>query len=228
MSDFIDYSNCVKDSRGVYCASYPLIEEAVGKYLQKFHPEVLIEPTPIPIEEWIESGEYGFSLEYRDISFPSAKGISAFSNMAIWSRDSETNELTAIPIDQNTILIDEALTEPELRFTCCHEVIHTKAHGYYFLNHANAIAANSTIYYSTHTNRPIYWLERQADYGAGALLIPKRTVEILFRQITGKNYTYKVYKSKPVHEELITSVQQIYNTSRTAAKIRLQQLNLIE
>lgn len=228
MNDFIDYSNCVKDSRGVYCASYPMIEAAVGMYLENVHPEILVNPTPVPIEEWIESGEYGFSLEYRDISFPSAKGITAFSDMAIWSRDSETGELTAIPIEKNTILIDESLPEPELRFTCCHEVFHTKAHGYYFLNHANAIAANSNVYYSTHTKRPSYWLERQADYGAGALLIPQRTVEILFRRITGNSFTYKIYKSKPVREELITSVQQIYNTSRTAAQIRLQQLNLIE
>lgn len=228
MNDFIDYSNCAKDSRGVYCVSYSMIEGAVGRYLEKSHPEVLIQPKAIPIEEWIESGEYGFSLEYRNIAFPVAKGITAFSKMVVGSRDSDSHRLVLVPINQNTIVIDESLPETELRFTCCHEVIHTMAHGYYFVTHANALAANAYVYYSTFTNRPIYWLERQADYGAGALMMPKRTVEILFRKITGKSFLYKVYRSSPIRDELIKSVQDVYVTSQSAARIRLQQLNLIE
>lgn len=96
MNDFIDYSCISMDERGVYCVSYTQIERAVEKYLQENHPEVLLAPRRIPIEEWIDSGEYGFILDMRNIAYPQAKGITAFSKMVIWSIDSETNEIRGI------------------------------------------------------------------------------------------------------------------------------------
>ena len=133
MNDFIDYSNCQIDSRGVYCLSYSMIESAIEAYLRKHHPELLLEPQQTPIENWIESGEYGFSLEYRNLAFPQAQGLTAFSQMVIWAINSETKHLEILPIEENTIVVDETLPEDELRFTCCHEVMHTKMHSYYFV-----------------------------------------------------------------------------------------------
>ena len=229
MNDFIDYSCISMDERGVYCVGYAQIERAVEKYLQENHPEVLLTPQRIPIEEWIDSGEYGFILDMRNIAYPQAKGITAFSKMAIWSIDSETNEIRGIPIEESTIVIDESLPPVEIRFTAAHEVVHIKMHSYYFMRHSNAIAANSNVIsLSSYLRKPIWWLERQANYGAGALLMPRVTLSLLFKIFFRTTKTFKIPKNDPRCCEFVNSICEIYDVSMSAARIRLEQLDLLE
>lgn len=227
--DFIDYSHISMDERGVYRVSYAQIENAVENYLRECHPEILLYPQCVPIEEWIESNEFGFKLEMRDIAYPQAKGITAFSKMVIWSIDSETKKLQPIPIENSTIVVDESRPPVEIRFTAAHEVIHIKMHPYYFMHHSNAIAASSNIVsISSYLHKPIWWLERQANYGAGALLMPRITLFLLFKTFFHTTNVFKLSKNDKTSFDFINTICEIYEVSVSAARIRLVQLNLLE
>ncbi len=228
MKSYIDYSKCRKDARGVYVLGYSQIENSIDSFLKKEHPKVLAYPQEVPVENWIDSGEFGFSLEFRDLVFPQAKGFTAFSKMVAGVKNSGTGSIELVPIEENTVVLDETEEDSQSHFTAGHELAHILLHSYYFRNHVDALAAHADVVpFRLSSRHPCFWLERQADYAAGALVMPRCTFLKLYQNFFRTNFLARLGSESGALFEFITEAKKVYNVSRKAAEIRLEQLNLL-
>ncbi len=223
----IDYSKCWKDARGVYVLGYSQIENSIESFLKKAHPEVLAYPQEVPVENWIDSGEFGFSLDFRNLVFPQAKGFTAFSRMVAGVKNSETGDIDLVPIEENTVVLDETEEISQSHFTAGHELAHILLHSYYFRNHADALAAHADVVpFRLSPRHPCFWLERQADYAASALIMPRCTFLKLYQNFCRANFLTRLDGNSGALSEFVTESKKVYNVSRKAAEIRLEQLIL--
>ena len=221
----IDYSKCKMDPRGVYILTYLQLENFVEEYLEKKHSEMLGKPQEVPIENWLDSGEFGFSLEYRNLLLPQAKGLTAFSKMVIAVRDGETGNIDFIPVEENTVVLDETEESAQSHFTAGHELAHILFHPYYFQTHVNALAAHAEFGSgSSPAKHPCFWLERQANYAAGALTMPRVTFLELYQSFFNDCLSSLKQKTTGVIK-FIEEAAKIYNVSKSAVEIRLKQLD---
>lgn len=81
------YHGLSKDPDGVYRLSFFRIEAFFEALLKKYHPEILDHPQQVPIDLWIENGEFGCSLEYADLAFPQAKGFTSYGKGIAFYKD---------------------------------------------------------------------------------------------------------------------------------------------
>lgn len=224
VGDFVDHSGCTMDASGVYCLSYAEIDAAAEALIRSIDPRLLEKPQQIPILDWLENGVFGNEFEYRNIVLPKARGLTSFNGKWIIVRDSETEKLEFIYIRPGTIVINETLDEQGKRYTGGHETVHFLEHGYYYVQRKESIAADNDI--ATMPGNADFWLEKQANYGAAAILMPRRTLEMVAREFVPKD---QMLSSRcPDYSALVKKVATTFNVSLQAAGIRLRQCGYID
>ena len=133
---------------------------------------------------------------------------------------------------------------PRFRFTLAHELGHLSLHRKLTLDFESLDATAAAILdgrkdlrlgrRTLTTSRD--WLEWQANYFAGSLLMPRSTlVPELKRQQTaleirrpGRIYVDDQRDNKHAYKNVVDLLCATYQTSRTSTRIRLEQLGLVE
>jgi hypothetical protein len=106
------------------------------------------------------------------------------------------------------------------RFTCAHESFHALVHGPLFQGAGRLFCHNHTIKEDVGNDQPKVgdYTEWQANRGAAALLMPRSIFEQCVKQIRSKSND---------HEFLVNTLVRLFDVSKQAATIRLQNLGLL-
>ncbi|HUI26567.1 MAG TPA: ImmA/IrrE family metallo-endopeptidase [Candidatus Kryptonia bacterium] len=109
--------------------------------------------------------------------------------------------------EQKTIHLRKDNTRPRLRFTLAHEIIHAELH--FAQGHLRDLTACRTVEHAQ-GQRP--QLEREADFGAAALLMPLWMLD--------EALPYRLRHDYP--DTVVREMSRIFRVSETAMKIQLK------
>lgn len=131
--------------------------------------------------------------------------------------------------------LSEAGREHRLRTTLTHELGHVKFHSFLWTfetlqaPRGTGQASPPRCHRETMIGaRPVDWLEWQAGYASGALLIPLSAVRRTVRAARREAGVYgDVAAATPAGQLIIRAVQQGYQVSADAARVRLVQLGFL-
>ena len=179
------------------------IEQRATLFLMNYFAECKtphVIPTPI---ESIAEHYLGYDIEITD------EGV--FANPLV---------LGGIIFDQKKIMVNTAAEAHEGRysFTLAHEVGHHVLHKAIFES-----ANNDTMVCREDANKPTE--ERQADYFAGALLMPEEQIRQLYKELELPQRWYTGRAMKAVARKVMTA-GGFSNVSNQAMTVRLRQLGL--
>ncbi len=195
-------------------------EKVLRNYAEQVKP---IAVPPVPVEYIIE----GFlELELDDLN----------------PKDTNSDKLGELYIEDGRIVVDSSLEDQEGRyhFTLAHEVGHWVLHKDIYLKDKNQLSlleekkGPSIICRKSEQKKAEEW---QADYFAGALLMPKRMLMDVLREENRKKtawvYDHQVKRLWGLEkEDYYRSVASLYNqrfgVSVQAMQIRLEQLGLLK
>ena len=171
-------------------------------------------PRMIPIEDIIEA--QGITLEYQCLRKTGCVlGETIFDDGGAIIYDYDIPGYTVIAVKGGTILIDCSLCEEEastgrLRFTCAHELGHWLLHKKLFSGTGENAALRSG-------NESDNTLEVQANLLGSILLLPLPQVKRCFYQL----------RSGRTIQQLVTDMAGIFQVSKQAMRIRLENHNLL-
>jgi len=173
-------------------------------------------------------------------------GLSVFSDHTpVLIYNPETQKVSLQKIEKDTILLDRTLdvtfpgSTSKPRFTLMHECAHHILHRDYFLC-LNQEGNNCGVAYSLQKRKDIPgdeikqpdvwteedWLEWQADFLAGALLMPRHRVRRFMEEsILFPEYQDSVRAKQPeevAYEILVSRLAGVFKVSPTTARIRLE------
>jgi len=228
------------------------LEEYAEKIVLDFSPDILLAPQPFDAEGFVEY-YLGLEVEYRRIRYDRrVLGMTAFNTGFIQVINEETGLTEPFDVTAGTIVVDPILTQkrnqPRMRFTITHEGCHWLMHRLAFaednpLNRVNiyenqylAAKAGRIDYSRNQEERTdIQRIERQADFLASAILMPKDPLRMAYCDF------FKFYGEKPWHRIVRGSsdianayakmlpkyIAKQFNVSKRAATIRLEKLTAI-
>lgn len=232
------------------------IEEIAELYLGDFNSQILEEPMPTPIEEFLENYLH-LEMDYADITPDgSVLGLTAFDNGLLTVYDSEHNKDRDIYVKKGTVIIDNSLLveeqEGRCRFTCGHEGGHWICHREMFKSNENqlnifdmlnsrkaksikCLKRNFENYSFKRTFKTDNdWMEWHANYMSSCLLMPKKTFKIAAHNIFKETGIYNDYivlgqdfEIDELADEVPREISKVFDVSMQAASIRLKQLRLI-
>lgn len=229
------------DSNGIPLLSKQKLENYGERILRAFSPSVLQTPQPTNMDELITSF-MEFNFEYQYLSNNSVYlGITVFDDtdkLPIYNPS--LNQAEFISVKKNTIIIEGTLAENPAyehreRFTQGHEASHGLLHTEYYLRKAEyAGFCNSSgdiflkscfpdlsgVDVNGKCLQGEAWLEWQANYLAAVLLMPKTTVKRLRNLIEPKGNRFW-------HHELVSTMVDVFNVSKEAARVRLDSLGYL-
>jgi Zn-dependent peptidase ImmA (M78 family) len=231
--------------------TYEALEAYAEKLVQDFAPSLLHNPGIIDVDEFLEYYLH-LTVDFRRICYNrKILGITAFNDGMVDIFDEETGKPDEILVKKGTVIIDTSLTtkrnEPRLRFTGihegCHWLIHRKAFasdnpfgpaGIYANQYLAAKEGRGDYIRSQKERTDIERMERQADFLASAILMPRPALREVYREF------FKYYGEKPRRiirrvrplddcyaDHLPEYVAKIFNVSKRAALIRLEKLTAI-
>lgn len=241
----IDYST-LRYCNGGLILNKQEINTITSKCLAEFDREVLRTPMPIMVEEIAEL-MLGYTLRYEHLSHNQAiLAAIAFNAGRVTVYDDVKDDIKYIDVEDKTILLDRLLLSEEQRgrheFSIGHEIGHAVIHPPSLIDYGDnnmIMCANTTgEFANTAPNRArstkIEWREWQADYFASCLKLPKATVlpfarEYLVKHLGHSSEAIKVIgiEEYDIAEKLWSEVADFFITSKTAARIRLQDLQII-
>lgn len=232
-----------------------LLNEVLDEYAERIisdaAPENLRAPIPVDVDAFLEF-YLRLSVEYKKLSYSDkVLGLTAFNTGYIQIINEDNMKPVPLPVKEGTVIIDTSLlsrrNEPRLRFTLMHEGSHWMLHRRLFSTD-NILFSNEKYdnqYLAAKEGRIDYSrsqresndterIERQADFLASALLLPRPALRIAYR-----NY-FRYYGQKPIriirgkdawhdnHADLLPKyIARQFNVSKRAALIRLEKLNAI-
>jgi len=231
--------------------TYAALDEYAEAVIRDALPYALAAPTPIDVERFIEF-YLGLSVEFKSVSYDrKVLGMTAFNAGTVYVICEKTGRRIPIEVDEGTVFVEPLLTEKRnaarRRFTIMHEGAHWLIHRPAFAednpfgtpgmyDNQYLAAKEGRIDYSrcqkerTDSER----IERQADFLASALLMPKTTLRMAFVEF------FKCFDIKPhalirgkrdfddnLAEMLPEFVADKFRVSKRAALIRLEKLNAI-
>ncbi|MDR1891667.1 MAG: ImmA/IrrE family metallo-endopeptidase [Oscillospiraceae bacterium] len=237
---------------GVPYLTYDVLEDYAEKLVADFAPERLRKPGQLDVDRLIEF-YIGLSVEYHRICYDrKVLGMTAFNDGCIDVANEQTGMPESLPVREGTIVIDTSLSAkrnlPRLRFTMVHEgaghwLLHRKAFstenafgpaGIYENQYLAAKEGRYDYSRSKKEKTDIDRMERQADFLAAAVLMPRPALREVYRDF------FKFYYDKPRRIVRGTSVlddcyavqlpeytANIFNVSKRAALIRLEKLTAI-
>lgn len=227
-------------ANGVPILSKPEIDRIAENFLIDFQPEALNKPSQVDIDGFLEN----YLKVTPDYQFLSHNGI--YLGMTVFNDtncvpiyDPTTKRAEYISAKANTVIFDNRLLESNqehrYRFTAGHESGHLVFHTGFFSYDPDQLTLFDTPEpamikcrvdgkmtkcsdYRLATDHD--FMEWQANYFSGAILMPKRAVYALASEIQGTE-RYRTWN-------LITAAAETFNVSPEAAKNRLSSLKLIE
>lgn len=243
--------NTVYSFSRVPMITYDALDQYAEAVIRDALPDALNAPTPIDVERFIEF-YLGLQVEFKSVSYDrKILGMTAFNNGTVYVISEIDGKRVPINVDEGTVFIEPLLTQKRntarRRFTVMHE-------GAHWLIHRPAFSADNPFgtpgmydnqYLAAKEGRIDYSrcqkertdherIERQADFLASALLMPKSTLRMAFKDF------FRFYDENPraivrgknamddgFAELLPEYVAGQFNVSKRAALIRLEKLNAI-
>ena len=232
-----------------------ILNEVLDEYAEKVIADAALQnlhcPVPVDVDAFVEF-YLGLHVEYKRLSYSrKVLGLTAFNEGYVQVYDDNTAQPVPLYVQAGTVIVDTSLlqkrNESRLRFTLMHEASH-------WLLHQKAISAENIFfsnekydnqYLAAKEGRIDYSrlqserndserMERQADFLASALLMPRPAMRVAYR----KYFDY--YSQRPTrivrgtgfwHDshavQLPQYIAKLFNVSKRAALIRLEKLNAI-
>lgn len=191
------------------------LERIVRDVITAYDPRLYYgSPAAIPIEDIIEA--QGLVLEYQYLrNNGRVLGETIFDDGLTAIYDWENHRYDLLPVKGGTILIDCSLCEEEastgrLRFTCAHELGHWLLHKKQF----SGTGENAALRSGDESDNT---LEVQANLLGSILLLPLPQVKRCFYQL----------RSGRTNQQLVTDMAGIFQVSKQAMRIRLENHNLL-
>ena len=247
----IELDSCYSLSQVPYI-TYDALEDYAERIIKDFSPALIKYPGVLDVEEFLE---YYLKLTviYRKICFNrNVLGITAFNDGLIDVIDNVTELPEELYVTSGTVIIDPSLTlkknEARGRFTMVHEggghwLLHRKAFatdnpfgvaGIYKNQYLAAKEGRGDYTRSTQERNDIERMERQADFLAASILMPRPALRIAFREY------FRYYNEKPRRivrgksemddlfaEQLPEYIAKTFSVSKKAALIRMEKLTAI-
>ncbi len=231
--------------------TYDALESYAEKVVRDFSPALLKNPGPLNVDEFLEY-YLGLTVEFHRISYSKTiLGITAFNDGTVDIIDDDGLP-GQLEVKTGTVIIDTSLMapkyEPRLRFTMMHEggghwLLHRKAFaednpygpaGIYANQYLAAKEGRGDYLRSNKERSDIERMERQADFTASSILMPRPALREVYREF------FRFYNDKPHRiirganrmddcyaEQLPAYVAKTFNVSNKAATIRLEKLTAI-
>lgn len=224
--------------RGIPIIKNSFIDYHAEKMIYDYCPDIYKNPRPIDVEDLV----FSYMGLKQDFNYLSNSGF-------IWGRmvfrDTakipiyipETNEADYMPAKRGTIIIDNSIVEDRKDFryrsTVVHECGHWVYHQQLFMNSSESKVKNATLCraYDIDSNLKVLktdldWIEHQAKYFSGALLMPKSVVVKICSNLEEKiDLSEDFCKFKVTY--MAKRIAQTFNVSQESAKVRIQQLGLV-
>ncbi len=214
-------------------------------------PDALKAPRPVDAP-WFLEFYLGLDVVYKRVSYDrKILGMTAFNSGYVQIRDELTGRAEPLLVKAGTVIVEPALTAPRnasrLRFTLMHEGVHWMIHRAAFSdkNPCGSIGKYENQYLAAKEGRIDYSrsqlersenerAERQADFLAAAILMPKATLRMAYRDF------FAYYGEKPrrvvrgagvaddCYAKLLPEyIGRAFGVSKRAALIRLEKLDAI-
>ena len=231
--------------------TFEALDDYAEDLIADFMPELLNTPGWLNTDKFLEY-YLGLQAEYHRICYDrKILGITAFSDGVLRVADEDSGRPKKLPVTKGTVLIDSSLmirwNRSRLRFTTMHECSHWILHKETFAedNPFKPVALYEEQYMAAKEGRADYSrsmkeqtdierIERQADFLAAALLMPRPALRIVYRnyfKLHGMKPRRIVIGKSPVdnfHAELLPfHVADEFGVSIIAARIRLEKLTAI-
>lgn len=224
------------------------VRDTTGRFQQRPHykPEELDRECETIISGYLKDlyGEIQYPAKTEDLKKlieRDAEYLDVYANLAEYGSDVEgVTEFR--PRRKPRVLISAPLTENEhrenrLRTTLTHEYGHVRFHSYLWEveplpsnllhqqpNRDKIICKRGTIINAVQTD----WMEWQAGYICGAILMPKSVVVKLCREYAEKQGLYGMVSQQTVHgQSLVACIVTAFQVSEDAARVRLFKLGLL-
>ncbi|WP_432404857.1 ImmA/IrrE family metallo-endopeptidase [Wukongibacter sp. M2B1] len=242
--------------RGIPRLSKEQIDKRATEFVYSIEKNLPLKPKPVPIEEIIEC-ELQLDLDYKNIDKDkNTLGLTTFDHgfIEVYNKDCDT--LQTIEVIKGTIIIESDLVDDErltgrYRFTCAHEVGHWILHRHLFESDTclfensdrdeknivrclNRNIENIFSYYNSKIKTDYDWLEWQADYFAGAILLPIIPFTDEFFRLLMKLHIHQRYLfvdnqrcNIENFKKIIGELSNKFNVSKKAVEVRLAKLNLL-
>lgn len=230
---------------------YDVLDDYAEKVIADAFPQGLSQPVPIDVDAFLEF-YLGLHVEYKKLSYGNkVLGLTAFNAGFVQIFDEDTNQPRPLFVQAGTVIADTSLlykrNEARLRFTLMHEASHWLLHqrafsaeNAFFTNeqfgNQSLAAKEGRIDYSRQQSErnDSERMERQADFLASALLMPRPALRTAYRAY------FNHYGQRPVqivrgqdcwHDchavQLPQYMAKQFGVSKRAALIRLEKLNAI-
>lgn len=231
--------------------TYDALEDYAEKLVYDFVPALLRTPGALDVDAFLEY-YLGLTVNFHRICYDQKiLGLTAFDDGMVDAIDEETGLPGQIPVTRGTVIIDTSLTskknEARLRFTevheGCHWLLHRKAFdgnnpfgpaGIYENQYLAAKAGRGDYLRSQKERNDIERMERQADFLASAILMPRPALRVAFCNYFGfyQEKPRRIVRGRSILDDCYAKqlpeyVAKIFNVSKTAATIRLEKLTAI-
>lgn len=221
-----------KDRNGIPIASAEMLDRYASGILVEFQSNILRQQRAVDIFR-LATVYFGVKIVKKTLTPDySVLAMTALKQAAVKIFDS-TQGWVDIDLPERTVLVDESLYGPgqeaRLHFVIAHELAHIACHKniHFSLMKTKDVPWNADdLDMEDVEEKAVPWAEWQADYMAGALLMPKTPFCNAFQGYAGYGRGNRSV-SKQQAAELAANLAGDFCVSRQAAFIRMHQLNLV-
>lgn len=207
------------------------------KFLRKYYPQALTQPTPVPVETIVS--EMGLSIHQEKLTIDN----SVFGKMVFKDTDVEVIEdeqLVSEHFNKGSILVDKDVVFKRnvgsYNNTVIHECVHWELHKVFHevkmvldKDHSQVSSWTEENLADTSMWTSLDWMEWQANGIAPRILMPKVQTRIKIRELfqTLTLVNPDISRSELV-QEVVDNLATFFEVSRQAAKIRMIDLGFKE
>lgn len=203
------------------------------KFLRKYYPQALTQPTPVPVETIVS--EMGLSIHQEKLTIDN----SVFGKMVFKDTDVEVIEdeqLVSEHFNKGSILVDKDVVFKRNVGSVIHECVHWELHKVFHEVKMVLDKDHSQVSSWTEENladssmwTSLDWMEWQANGIAPRILMPKVQTRIKIRELfqTLTLVNPDISRSELV-QEVVDNLATFFEVSRQAAKIRMIDLGFKE
>ncbi|HGC7317887.1 TPA: XRE family transcriptional regulator [Streptococcus agalactiae] len=212
-------------------------DDIAEKFLRKYYPQALTQPTPVPVETIVS--EMGLSIHQEKLTIDN----SVFGKMVFKDTDVEVIEdeqLVSKHFNKGSILVDKDVVFKRnvgsYNNTVIHECVHWELHKVFHevkmvldKNHSQVSSWTEENLADSSMWTSLDWMEWQANGIAPRILMPKVQTRIKIRELfqTLTLVNPDISRSELV-QEVVDNLATFFEVSRQAAKIRMIDLGFKE
>ncbi len=214
------------------------IEEWADNLNRRYRPERLIKPSEPDIYDIPDL--LGARISWDHLTPDrSILGVTTFGNVELWIWPEGYYQKGKLPelkrFRKGTIIIDNSLANSFLprdkhieNFTVAHECFHFDNHQSFFENIGQSISSFQANYLAQQQDEqnPIHILERHANYGSAAFMMPRMAVINGASDILGYRYVPIQFSDDLKCD--IEKLGTLFGVNYQPMKYRLQQLKIIQ